>query len=212
PNEELPVLIWLPGSGEAGNYNAMKQRIYDDIFVNYNLETWNGYILCVNYNNSNWESQTPERLDQVIDHFSQQYSIDPERISIAGYSLGGGGVTIMATDRPQGDGSIRDSRLTDDVGYTYRNAVIATGYNYAYGDYAMPVAVFSDQGTSSSGSQLNQSTKPKLDLSSQGEDYWVDTGANHTMIDYETFNRDDNKNGRADVFEFLQGTLKDDLS
>ena len=56
--------------------------------------------------------------------------------------------------------------------------------------------------------KLVQSTKPKLDLSEEGEDFWFDTGASHTEIDAVTFTHDLNQNGKADVFEFIEGTLE----
>jgi len=209
PNEELPLLIMLPGSGEAKGYAEMHQRIYKDIFQNYDqtgLETWNGHILCVNYADVD-PSRLPEYLDEIITHYSKQYKIDTDRISIDGYSLGGSRVIYMSSTKASSSSS--GSYLNDDVGYKYRNAALITGYQATSGDFDMPVAVFNDQNTALSDSVLSRSTKPKLDLSATGADYWVNTGASHGAVDNDAYTRDDNNNGRADIFEFFEGTLKD---
>lgn len=197
------------GVKDTNSYEAKHQRVYCDIFENYNqtgLETWNGHILCVNYADIN-PSRLPEYLDEVIGHYSKQYKIDTNRISIAGYSLGGSRSMYMSSNKANDSSS--GSYLNDDIGYKYRNATFITGYERNPGDYDIPVAVFNDEKTASSNSVLSTSTKPKLDLSETGADYWVNTGASHSAVDYDAFTRDDNKNGKADIFEFQEGTLKE---
>ena len=188
PDEELPVLVYMHGQGSG------HKDIYNQVFANYNLETWNGYIICVDNNDTSSWVDNEKDLDKILDDFSSQYNIDTDRISLAGYSLGGSGVISFSTR----------GRLTDSDGYNYRNAAIITGYNQIQGEFDVPIIAFNDRNNHNA----MKSVKNNLDLSEGGEDRYIETGASHGDVDYAGFTWDANNNGKADIFEFFEGSLE----
>ena len=56
---------------------------------------------------------------------------------------------------------------------------------------------------------MTDQVAPRLNTSASGEDVLINTGQDHSNVDWAAFNWDANKNGKADIFEFMEGSLKD---
>lgn len=193
PDEELPVLVYLHGQGSD------HKDIYEQVLKDYGLETWNGYILCLDNDDVDSWLDNEKDIDKVVKDFASQRKIDKDRISLAGYSLGGSGVISFSSS----------GKLTDSDGYTFRNAAIITGYNQPKGDFDVPIIAFNDANTAQGDSVMSNQVAPRLDTSENGKDVIINTGADHGDVDYQAFTWDANNNGKADIFEFMEGSLKD---
>ena len=99
PNEELPVLVFLHGSGEVGGgEGTMKKNFCPGGFMpNWNLNNFRGYIICPVLNSGSWNnSKAEQNLRNVINNFSSTHKVNKDKIAITGASLGGAGTVYMA--------------------------------------------------------------------------------------------------------------------
>ena len=103
---KLPLIILLHGSGEVAKD---KQRFLWSSFYyimnNWNTEGFNAYVvypqLYGNFYDNVWCSKTSKNnLKNLIEHLIATEKIDPQRIVIAGSSLGAQGAQYMAHEMP----------------------------------------------------------------------------------------------------------------
>lgn len=118
--ENIPLLIFLHGSGERGNNNK-SQLIHGGMFFLKETENknFNSYIIFPQCKkNSRWSnhetdpwvssdsydqtllSDNSEILVQLIFSLINEYNIDPKRIYIMGLSMGGYGTFDLTSKRP----------------------------------------------------------------------------------------------------------------
>ena len=104
---KLPLIILLHGSGEVAKD---KQRFLWSSFYyimnNWNTEGFNAYVvypqLYGNFYDNVWCSKTSKNnLKNLIEHLIATEKIDPQRIVIAGSSLGAQGAQYMAHEMPE---------------------------------------------------------------------------------------------------------------
>ena len=188
PNEELPVLVYMHGSGEVGSgQNALLNKGPAKILSEWNLENFNGYILCPqltgSYNAGSWNNEKAEGyLRDLISDFEQDHAIDKNNIAVAGHSLGGMGAIYMAEHM-------------DDI---FTKAAVISGYNVGIDTSQIDIPIVGYVGTSENNQPMNQLFRDNL-----GEEYLVKVDSNHGGAPTQVFNRDTDGNGRSDIIEWL---------
>ena len=193
PNAELPMILYLHGSGEFGAGKDVLQQVGPGMILqNWGFENFNGYIVCPLASKKsglkNWENpQAVEYIDSLLTNFKSTHNVDSSRISIAGHSLGGKGTEYLSVNMP---------------GTFYRAAVLSGFYSDARMDETgMEVRGYVGSGDS----------KGSVDYMHNGfvnevgkENMYVVKGG-HGRVPAAAFALDENNNGRADILEFLFG-------
>ncbi|HZZ42957.1 MAG TPA: dienelactone hydrolase family protein [Tepidisphaeraceae bacterium] len=97
PSRKWPLILFLHGAGERG----------DDLNK---LKSWGIPLLCEQGKNTSFiaicplcparESWLPMSLNELLDHITTQYRIDPDRIYVTGASMGGNGTWNFAQQYP----------------------------------------------------------------------------------------------------------------
>ena len=188
PNEELPVLVYMHGSGEVGSSQDVLLNVGPGgIMPNWNLEDFNGYILCPqltgSYNAGSWNNERAEGyLRDMLADFEKDHAIDKNNIAVAGHSLGGMGALYMA-------------KHMEDV---FTKAAVISGYNVGIDTSDINIPIIGYVGTAESNGPMNQLFRDKL-----GEEYLVKVDANHGGAPKKVFERDTDGNGRSDFIEWL---------
>ena len=195
--EDLPVLIYLHGSGEI--------KAYDDKMVNgsnknllpYNLlanennfENFNGYIICPVLGGeygSNWRNENAVNyISNLLDTFSATHKINEDKVALAGHSLGGIGAEYI--------GYHLSSRFCS-IG-------VLSGYNSGVdiSQLDIPVYGFVGQGDSE---YMTTTFAQRV-----GSDkLYIQKGVGHGGVPRSVFLTDSNGNGRSDFFEMLFGDI-----
>ena len=185
PNEELPVMVYLHGSGETGNnLGSIEGASFMNMLYKHPEEfgqTFNGYIIMPQTPTPGWNNEKKsQEVRQIVNEFGQTHAIDRDNIVIAGHSMGGIGALYMAG-------------TNDD--HFYSRALVLSGYNP--GDKILkniniPVMGFGESGNGTKGLIQNAP-----------EHQYYDSSASHGAVPRDAFGRDTNGNGRSDVFEWL---------
>ncbi len=197
PNQELPALVYLHGSGEI--------KAYDDKMVNgsnknllpYNLlanennfENFNGYIICPVLGGeygSNWRNENAVNyISNLLDTFSATHKINEDKVALAGHSLGGIGAEYI--------GYHLSSRFCS-IG-------VLSGYNSGVdiSQLDIPVYGFVGQGDSE---YMTTTFAQRV-----GSDkLYIQKGVGHGGVPRSVFLTDSNGNGRSDFFEMLFGDI-----
>jgi len=104
PQQNWPLIVFLHGSGTRGNnLNLLKFEALPQI-----LETKTDFpaiVLSPQLTNANadnyWtNTQAVDSLFILLDEIQQKYCVDPERIYLTGYSLGGAGTWGIGLNYP----------------------------------------------------------------------------------------------------------------
>ena len=194
PNEKLPVLIFLHGSGEVGSkgglYNVATQN-----FIDTDLENFRGYIICPHLaGGGNWgNDKSMERIGEIITSFSQTHNIDENNIAMSGHSLGGIGAVYAS----------RNNRFEQLTGIKISKTVILSGYTDRNVDSLdMDTKIY--VGSSGDGAAKWEMHEYLVKTGAVSEeDYHVLQGSTHGSLDQDAFTLDDDNDGRSDVFEWL---------
>ena len=189
PDAELPVIVYLHGSGEVGGGKSSLEKYNQPggIIPSWNLDSFNGYIICPilsgNHNAGTWANKTAEGyIRELVSDFSSTHKVDKESIYIGGHSLGGMGAFYMADN-------------ADDI---FSKAFVLSGYNhgsYNIDNISMPIIGYN--GVSDSEFMSNQFAKQF------GADNLVNVNAAHGAVPVNAFQRDADGNGRSDLLEWL---------
>lgn len=110
-SEKFPLIIDLHGGDEKGNGSPAQLNKLLVHGLPYHLKTANssqkligGAFPCVvlapqlRYEESAWATQI---IDSLFQYAQQAYKVDPDRLYLTGYSMGGGGVWRYASTYPQ---------------------------------------------------------------------------------------------------------------
>ena len=186
PNEPMPLLIFLHGSGEINNPNGL-QNVANGNFMNSLPNNFNGYVVCPQLTSGTWSSDmSAEEVYKLVEELSQTYNIDMSNICIAGHSLGGSGSVYMTEhelfNQPNGIHFKRALSISGFTGQkTTSNTPIASYYN-------------PNEDAGNYQSYLNESN---------GSYYAQMPGVSHGDTDYEVFMMDNNHDGIPDIYEWL---------
>ncbi|MBR2069466.1 MAG: hypothetical protein IJ877_06875 [Candidatus Gastranaerophilales bacterium] len=203
PNEELPVIVYLHGSGEVGSGENGMYRVHGPGgFINdLDLENFNGYIICPHlsgeYNAGSWTNGDAEKyLREMLDDFQNTHAVDSDKIALTGASLGGAGVIYQA-------------QHMNDV---FCKAVSMSGYPNSVRPQditSIPIigivggAANGEDGTSINYMKNNFSLQEGNDYThaQSGELYQLPAG--HAYVPKTAFGMDSNGNGCSDLIEWL---------
>ena len=187
PNEELPVLVFMHGSGGGTSSSNPYDFELASVIDKWNLEDFNGYILCPqltgNYYLGNWNNEKAEGyIRDMLSSFEQNHAVDKNNIAVSGYSLGG-------------MGSIYMSEHMDDI---FTKSAVISGYDIGIDTKGIDIPIMGYVGKNE-----NREDMKKLFERNLGEEYLLTLEAHHGNIDEEVFKRDSNQNGRSDIIEWL---------
>lgn len=129
---EVPLLIFLTGSGEAGNGNSQLNRVLTwGIPKQCNAGTWhhNFIMLAPQWmSESQAEAYDASLMKDFIDYAKQEYKVDSSRIYITGMSAGGWYTLFYLQNYPTTHGVAAATLLSTTIedGYTDAAAIAAS--------------------------------------------------------------------------------------
>ena len=99
--EELPLLVWLHGSGEVGTGEAtFRNAGLPAVLNSWKLDGFNAYVICPHLTgrySGSWSNTTAlANLNATIDKFISENKVDKDKIMLSGHSLGGLGSMYVA--------------------------------------------------------------------------------------------------------------------
>lgn len=204
PNEELPLIVYLPGTGEyktgaLGTVGCVDKNedglISDDevkhnalgtILKNSTLKDFNGYVIapsleCVDSNG--WATPVAEKYVRgIVSSFSDSHNVNKDKVFIGGHSIGGIGAMYLATH-------------ASDV---FSKAFILSGFahsSYDIKNITMPVIGYNGKGDS-----------PFMEqdfVNVFGKQNFVKVDTKHGSVPINAFNRDADGDFKSDLIEWL---------
>lgn len=193
PNEELPVIVYMHGSGEVGAGEAGLLSVGPGkIIPGWELDNFNGYIICPtlsgNFNNKAWDNETTEQyVRDLLKDFESEHKVDTGKIFVGGHSLGGKGAIYMAEHM-------------DDI---FSKAFVLSGYASKNGSYdaknvKIPIIGYTGDKDPTSSDYMYGAFTAGI-----GAGHVITVNAAHGAVPGKTFNRDVDGNNRSDLFEWL---------
>ena len=202
PNKELPVIVYLHGSGEVGSgesglYNGHGPGGF---IKDLDLQNFNGYIICPHltgrYNAKNWINGGAETyLRELLDNFQQNHAVDKNRIALTGGSLGGEGVIYMAKH----------------MGDVFCKAASLSGYPSSVKPSDVDIPLIGIVGKAGSGESESSIKYMRNNFNLQQGDFFTyaqsgdlfEITASHAHVPKVAFGTDSNGNGCSDLIEWL---------
>lgn len=101
PSRPLPLVVFLHGAGERGNDNLLQLSGVPELLASTPwARRFPCYVLAPQIPlQTSWNAHL-EELEALIQHSISTNSIDPDRVYLIGFSMGGGGAWSMAARRP----------------------------------------------------------------------------------------------------------------
>jgi predicted peptidase len=98
PADRRPLVLALhPGGGGGPYYGSW----FMQALVEPALRDWGAVIVAPDVPGRSWASSESERAAlALLDDVASRYAIDPERVLVTGFSMGGAGVWYLATRNP----------------------------------------------------------------------------------------------------------------
>ena len=204
PNEELPVLVYLHGSGERGNdpsILANNSFCPGGIMNNWGLNNFRGYIICPQTSERNWKSDTnAAAIDKILTDFCSTHKVNKSKIALSGASLGGDGAVYLA-----GRMGTRDVNEVGKNGKWFSKAVAmsAFGSPISPSEVPIPLAGFS-------GGDDKKESITYMNNYFKGTNKYEDPiqlvrlpGASHNAVPRASFGRDKDGDHCSDLLEWL---------
>jgi predicted peptidase len=101
--QKFPLVVYLHSGASRGTDNRKQIRYLDHLGIGFSLKarTFREKYPCFVYvpqcpNGLVWEGQTLTNVIDTIEHLKASYPIDPQRLYLIGYSMGGSGVYALA--------------------------------------------------------------------------------------------------------------------
>ncbi len=193
---DLPVLIYLHGSGEkgVGGDSLINAKYSPTSFMQqWGLENFNGYVVCPQltgeYNAGAWCNERAEGyLKTLVEDLSNTYNIDSDKIFISGGSLGGQGAIYMAGK----------------MGDVFSKGVILSGYSQGVNPADINIPVRGYVGSTSAGEDsASYNYMVNQVANGIGEENVHVLNASHGDLPQTAFGLDEDGNGRSDIMEWL---------
>lgn len=193
PDEELPVIVYLHGSGQLNRGKAGLENYNQPgaIIPNWELEGFNGYVICptlsgkyADKSDSRWTTATAQKyVRNLLDDFESEHNVDTNKVFIGGHSLGANGAIYMA-------------EKMDDI---FSKAFILSGYEHdnLYNIQNVKIPIIGYNGKSDS-PYMNKEFQDTV-----GEENVINVNARHGAVSVDAFNRDADNDGKSDLFEWL---------
>lgn len=98
PGEKWPTIVFLHGSGERGDdpTELLKSPVMERV-----QQTGAGRFIVVVPRCPEGQQWDPDTLNALLDEVQAKYRIDPDRVYLTGYSMGGTGVWTIAMEHPE---------------------------------------------------------------------------------------------------------------
>lgn len=203
-NEQLPLIVYLPGTGEyksgalgtVGHVDKnldgsisddeVKHNALGTILKNWELKDFNGYIIapsleCVDSNG--WATPIAEKYVRgIVSTFSDSHNVNQDKVFIGGHSIGGIGTMYLSTH-------------ASDI---FSKAFVLSGFahdTYDIRDISMPIIGYNGKGDS-----------PFMDqnfVDVFGKENFVKVATKHGSVPINAFNRDADCDGKSDLIEWL---------
>ncbi len=212
PDEELPALVYLHGSGEVGgNDDTLKRSSLPHTLLTgqtltprgkageYKFpEGFRGYIICPILSSGNWCNQNAENgIRSIVTNFQKSHKVDKDNIALAGHSLGGMGTIYMAKH----------------MGDVFSRAAVISGYQTRDKEGTIDISsinipimgyVGTSGGDSGAWNYMAQTvTDPKTGKKVRRFQNLVQVSSAHGDAPGWSLMEDKNGNGRSDFFEWL---------
>jgi predicted peptidase len=116
PNAQWPLLLFLHGSGQSGDDLELVAKYGPPALIASGKQLPMIAISPQCRTGELWESH---RLLALLNHLEQRFSVDPDRVYISGYSIGGYGTWALAAAAPErfaaavpvsGGGKVEDAK------------------------------------------------------------------------------------------------------
>lgn len=190
PNQELPVMVYLHGSGEFNcDEETLKSNVGPGNFLrDCDLQNFNGYIICPygTGQSPSWANEEKEtQIRSTLESFSQTHNVDTDRISLVGHSAGGTGVEYLA----------------DEMSDIFSRAVILSGFDSTGNLANSSVETKAYVGEYDYEESKNFTTKT-LASAIGNDNVQVVKGATHSDLPKKVFYMDLDGDGKADILEF----------
>lgn len=190
-NKSSGLLIWLHGSGERGSGVNISNAGLLKVLDTWDLDNFNAYILCPHllYSKDEWaNSASKTSLYNLIAKIIKENNIDSEKIVLSGHSMGAIGVFYMASGK------------TD----FYSSLAVLSGYPTVDLNQFKNMPVRGYVGKTSSGEDSNSYNYMNTTfINTFGKDNLFVYEASHAGLVKTAFTRDDNRNNRSDLIEWM---------
>ena len=104
PDKRWPLIIYLHGAGGSDNNSAfvMGQGLPAVLYLKEQPADWQFVVVSPQAfpNTPWWTEDTPAILIALLDEVIDAYLVDPDRVYLTGYSMGGYGSWYLATEYP----------------------------------------------------------------------------------------------------------------
>ena len=215
PNEELPLIVYLPGGGEYkggafatvgtndrnGNGQIDKNDRYEykdnaigNIVSDWDLKDFNGYIIVPTLNDSyipNWFNENAEKYVRgVVQSFKDNHNVNDDMVFVGGNSLGGQGALYMAEH-------------VDDV---FSKAFVMSAYADEVGRYNVnnvEIPMIGYVGKSNDWKTSDSGYMDSFFANKVGDENLVTINRAHGKVPINAFRRDADGDGKSDLIEWL---------
>ena len=192
-DEELPVLVYLHGTGErGGNKGDLENSSLPKTLLNGEEtsefdENFRGYIICPQLpsKSGDWcNNGAAEKIVKIINDFDskENVNIDRDNMAIAGHSLGGNGAIYMAENVKDENGKPLFKRVA---------VLSATEGDISNIEIPANAYVGTEDNSNSDAFMHEAFNNPK------------EVPSDHGHVPQEVLKLDENQNGRPDFFEDL---------
>ena len=193
-SENLPLIVWLHGSGEVG---SGRETFFNSGLLK-TLNKWrrqgfNAYVICPHltgsYNTGRWNKEsTKENLQELLDQIIDEYDIDPECIVIVGHSLGGQGALYMAHELPE----------------YFSRCVVLSGYNPGIDISEIKIPTIGFVGTENAGEDAGSVSYMKryfMEVFGDENTFFFETS--HGGVPSAVFSFDTDDDDKSDLVEWM---------
>ena len=203
-NEQLPLIIYLPGTGEYKSgalgtvgyvdknedgfisADEVKHNALGTILKNSQLKDFNAYIIAPSLervDSNGWATPIAEKYVRgIVSSFSESHNVDKDKVFIGGHSIGGIGAMYMATH-------------ASDI---FSKSFVLSGFahnTYDINDISIPTIGYNGKGDSP--------FMEKDFVEAFGKENFVRVDSKHGSVPVNAFNRDADKNEKSDLIEWL---------
>lgn len=189
--EKVPVIVWLHGGGDASDdLEKIETRGLPYIIANSELDGFNAYVVAPQHMgpliNSYWATEHTRNLviDAVIDA-GMGRNFDPDKIIIAGHSIGGMGTVYYAGTFPDFWSAAAPI-----------SAVDASPYEKGFNGLPVRAYLATQDGGGDMWSYFHNHLKPAAD-----EAFVIESS--HGMSGVVAFQQDENGDGKSDLIDWM---------
>ena len=191
--EELPLLVWLHGSGEVGTGEAtFRNAGLPAVLNSWKLDGFNAYVICPHLTgrySGSWSNTTAlANLNATIDKFISVNKVEKHKIMLSGPSLGGLGSMYVAYNS--------NGR--------YSALAVMSGYNPGVDLNGITIPTVGYVGTPGGGEDSNSYNFMVSKFKNRfGEANTFVRNTTHGAIPRVAYTEDANKDNKSDLMEWM---------